>query len=207
MTVFNEKRSFSFLIEPVPTVKTVSQKLSCLVAMVLIGWSNCPADNSTTKSKSGRMVLEVEINRPAASRRYRKPYVAVWVEDGDKYPVKTIALWIMQNRPGPRWYPDLKQWYRGDRMRSLVDEKDLIDGMSSATRSPGKYKVAWDGTDDAGVPLPPGKYNLLIESAREHGTYQLIKQEFEIGKSLKKQLKGNSEIKSVSVDYKATSEK
>jgi len=189
----------------------VFQKLSLVtLAGILIGWSHCPAEDTTTKSTvktqaaSGRMVLQIEINRPTATRRYRNPYVAVWLEDEDKFPVKTIALWIMQDRPGPRWYPDLKQWYRGDRLRTLVDDADLIDGMSGATRSPGKYKVAWDGADDAGAPLAAGKYTLMVESAREHGSYQLIKHEIEIGKSLQKELKGNSEIKSVSLDYQVT---
>ena len=107
----------------------------------------------------------------------------------------------MKDRPGPRWHPDLKQWYRSDRMRQLVEEKSLVDGMSSATRSPGKYKIAWDATDDAGVALPAGKYTFYVEAAREHGTYQLIKHPFEIGKSMKETLKGNAEIKSVKLDY------
>ena len=153
------------------------------------------------------MLIEVEINRPNAARRYRKPYVAVWIEDEHKFPVKTIALWIMQDRPGPRWYPDLKRWYSSDRMRLLAEDQNLIDGMSGATRSPGKHKMAWDGTDNAGVRLPEGKYTLMIESAREHGSYQLIKETIEVGKPLKKNLKGNAEIKAVSVDYRVKSKK
>ena len=42
---------------------------------------------------------------------------------------------------------------------------------------------------------------LWMESAREHGTYQLIKQDFEFGKSFKKDLKGNVEIAAASIDY------
>ncbi|QDT11571.1 DUF2271 domain-containing protein [Planctomycetes bacterium K23_9] len=156
---------------------------------------------------SGRMVVEVEINRPDASRRYRKPYVAVWVEDKDRFPVKTIALWLMKNNPGPRWHPDLRQWYKSDRMRLLVEDESLIDGMSGATRSPGKYKFAWDGTDNDGKVLPPGEYMFYVESAREHGTYQLIKESIELGKPFKKSLSGNNEIKSVRLDYQTGASK
>lgn len=161
----------------------------------------CPADKSEDSSSKDRFIIEVEINRAGNSRRYRKPYVAVWVEDKGGYPVKTISLWLMKDRPGPRWHPDLKQWYRADRMRQLVEDKSLVDGMSSATRSPGKYKVAWDGTDDAGAALPAGKYTFYVEAAREHGTYQLIKHPIEIGKPIQETLKGNAEIKSVKLEY------
>ncbi|MGB7342842.1 MAG: DUF2271 domain-containing protein [Pirellulaceae bacterium] len=150
---------------------------------------------------ANRMVIEVEIDRPDASRRYRKPYVAMWVEDKDKFPVKTIALWLMKDNPGPRWHPDLRQWYKSDRMRLLVEDEKLIDGMSGPTRSPGKHKVAWDGTDNKGKPLPPGQYTFYIESAREHGTYQLIKEVIELSKPFNKSLPGNNEIKSVALDY------
>ena len=74
--------------------------------------------------------------------------------------------------------------------------------MSKPTRNPGTYKVEWDGRDDGGKLLKPGAYTLNLESAREHGTYQLMKQSFEFGgKSFSKDLKGNVEIKSASVNY------
>ena len=97
--------------------------------------------------------------------------------------------------------------HRSDRFRLLAEANDLIDGMSGATRSPGKYKISWDGTDNAKKPLPAGTYTLYVEAAREHGTYQLMKQDIEVGKSLKKKLKGNQEIKTVSLDYQAITEK
>ncbi|MFK8113638.1 MAG: DUF2271 domain-containing protein [Rubripirellula sp.] len=153
-------------------------------------------------SSSNPMVLEIEINRPTAGRRYRSPYVAVWLEDKDKFPVRTIALWLMKDRPGPRWHADLRQWYKSDRVRMALDGDDLVDGMSGATRAPGKYKVGWDGKGYNGKPLPVGTYTLYIEAVREHGTYQLIKQEMEIGdRPLKKALEGNEEIKAVEVTY------
>lgn len=111
----------------------------------------------------------------------------------------------MTDNPGPRWHPDLRQWYKGDRMRSLADDKSLIDGISGATRSPGKHKVAWDGKDNTGKPLPAGKYTLYVEAAREHGSYQLIKQEIEIGdQPFTKSITGNVEIKAVELEYAPT---
>lgn len=114
---------------------------------------------------------------------------------------------MMTNNPGPRWHRDLRQWYENDRMRLLVEDANLIsgvDGISGATRSPGKYKVAWDGNDNAGKPLDPGKYTLFVESAREHGRYQLTKGEIVLdGQPFKKDLKGNAEIKAVSIERRS----
>lgn len=145
-----------------------------------------------------------EINGPAGNtRRYRRPYVAVWVEDGDGLTTRTLALWVMTRQPGPRWHPDLKRWYRDDQVRRLADNANLIDTISRPTRPPGKYAVTWDGKDDHGKPLGPGKYTVCIEAAREHGTYQIIRKDVAIGdKPFASDLKGNAEIKSASIEFR-----
>lgn len=150
------------------------------------------------------LTVQLEINRPAnEARGYRRPYVAVWIEDKDEFPVKTLALWLQTTGKGLRWLPDLKRWSKIDKLRMLVDETDLVRTVSAATRSPGKYKLVWDGKDDGGKPIAQGKYTLMIEAAREHGTYQIIKEEITIGeKPFSVTLKGNIEIKGAIVDYK-----
>ncbi len=132
-------------------------------------------------------------------RAIRRPYVAVWVEDADHFPVRTIALWFQK----PRWLPDLKSWYHSDQVRNLAEGTDLSTTVSSATRSPGKYTLRWDGKDNAGKPVKPGKYTVFIEAAREHGTYGLMKQEIDWdGKNAAQfTLPGNTEIASASLDY------
>jgi FAD:protein FMN transferase len=137
------------------------------------------------------------------TRRYRRPYVAVWIEDKDGLTARTLALWLTTRQPGPRWHADLKRWYRDDQLRRLADDTDLIDTVSRATRQPGKYTVTWDGKDDHGKPLGPGTYTVCIEAAREHGTYQLIRKEVTIaGKLFAEDLKGNAEIKSAAIEYR-----
>ena len=75
--------------------------------------------------------------------------------------------------------------------------------MSSATRPPGKYTVRWDGKDNQGQTVKPGKYTICIEAAREHGTYQVIRQELDFGGPPRQvQLPGNTEIASVALDYR-----
>jgi thiamine biosynthesis lipoprotein ApbE len=150
------------------------------------------------------LLVRFEINAPpGAGFGYRRPYVAVWVEDAEGVPVRTLVLWMMKGGPGPRWLPDLRRWYRGDQVRKLVDDADLVATVAKATRPPGTYSVAWDGKDDAGKAVAAGTYTLAIEAAREHGTYQVIRQELTLGETpFAQELKGNVEIKSASVEYR-----
>lgn len=131
--------------------------------------------------------------------RYRRPYVAVWVEDADHFPVRTLALWFQK----PRWLPELKSWYHSDQVRNLAEGTDLSTTISSATRSPGKYTLRWDGKDNAGKPVKPGKYIIFIEASREHGTHGLMRQEINWDGKTPTQftLPGNKEIASASLDY------
>jgi thiamine biosynthesis lipoprotein len=68
----------------------------------------------------------------------------------------------MTRRPGPRWHPDLKRWYRDDQVRRLADDTSLVETTSRPTRPPGKDTVAWDGKDDHGKPLGAGTYTDCI---------------------------------------------
>jgi hypothetical protein len=147
------------------------------------------------------LLVKFEIGQPGGNqRRYRRPYVAVWVEDKDGVAVRTLSLWLQTRNPGPRWHPDLKKWYPADQARKKADGKDLIATVARPTRPPGQYEVIWDGKDDDGKTLPAGEYTVLIEAAREHGTYQIIRKTLTIAdKPFTEELKGNEEIKSASV--------
>jgi thiamine biosynthesis lipoprotein len=130
----------------------------------------------------------------------RRPYVAVWIEDADKKPVRTVALWFQKDR----WLRDLRAWYTAN-SATFGGEPDRtnVSSISSATRSAGKYSVKWDGKDDKGNYVKPGKYTLHIEAAREHGTYQIISQEMNFTGTAKQiTLGGNVEIASASLDYR-----
>jgi hypothetical protein len=151
------------------------------------------------------LVVDFEINHPdTPGSRYRRPYIAVWVEDKDGIPVRNLILWLSQGGAGPfQWVPDLKRWYASDKVRKKVDKKDMVLTISRPTRPPGKYSAIWNGKDDKGRPLPPGEYTILIDAAREHGTYQGMRQKVTIGeKPFSETLEGGTEVKSAGITYR-----
>ena len=130
--------------------------------------------------------------------RARRPYVAIWIEDKDKFPVRTIGLWFEK----PRWLPELRAWNRDDRVRNMAEGSEIIPSVSSATRPPGKYTLKWDGKDNGGKPVKAGKYTVCIEVTREHGTYQIMRQEMDFAGTPKQvQLPGNEEVAGAALDY------
>lgn len=144
------------------------------------------------------VAIQLELAR-IEGQRYRRPYVAVWVEDKDKYPVRTVALWFQKDR----WLPDLRGWYRSDRLRLLAEGNEIAATVSSATRPPGKYTLKWDGRDNKGAAVKPGKYTLLIEASREHGGYQLLRQEIDLTAGARQfTLPGGEEIAAASIEVR-----
>jgi hypothetical protein len=150
-----------------------------------------------------KMQLEIafEINNPGGFR-YNRPYVAVWLENAKGQSVRTLGLWY-QSGKGNRWLPDLTRWYRDEESRKAADGGDLAATIAGPTREPGKYKLVWDGKSDKKAQLDQGEYFICIESAREHGPYELIRERLEIAAApFNKALPGNDEVKGVSVEYR-----
>jgi FAD:protein FMN transferase len=130
--------------------------------------------------------------------RVHRPYVAVWIENESHAPERTIALWFGKYK----YLNELRAWSREESMRSTSEDTHVMNSISSATRPPGKYTFKWDGKDDFGNPVKAGKYTVMIEAVREHGSYQLMHQEMEFNGSPKQfQLPGDVEIASASLDY------
>jgi thiamine biosynthesis lipoprotein ApbE len=129
----------------------------------------------------------------------RRPYVAVWIEDKDHFPVRTVALWYDGKS---RYLPELRAWYRGDRLRAMAEGSQIVDAVTSATRPAGKYTLQWDGKDNAGKPVRPGTYTVCIEASREHGTNQVIRQDMDFsGTPRHVALPGGTEIRAANLDY------
>jgi FAD:protein FMN transferase len=124
----------------------------------------------------------------------RRPYVAVWVEDSNHKPVRRLALWYRK----PRWLPDLRSFSEAQRESPI----DLMS-ITSATRSAGNYSLVWDGKNDQGQFVEQGNYTIYIEAAREHGSYQLMKQSMKFdGKAKTQAIAGNEELSAASLVYR-----
>lgn len=147
------------------------------------------------------LLINFELSAPTQGF-YRRPYVAVWIEDKEGSPVRTLELWYQQGR-GVRWLRHLSAWLRGEQLRKLADGGDLTTTASSPTRQPGKYSVAWDGKDDMKKLASQGEYFIAIEVAQEHGPYELLRKGFPLtNKPLKADLGGNPQIKSASIELR-----
>ena len=64
------------------------------------------------------LAITFEVINPG-NGRYRRPYVAVFIEDPKGKPVRTVELWYQRGR-GARWLRDLRNWYRGEVDRMTV---------------------------------------------------------------------------------------
>ena len=156
-----------------------------------------PQASGAAWDSSMELTIHLELAR-LDNMRARRPYVAAWIEDKDKFPLKTLALWFDKSR----WLPELRAWNRDERMRAMAEGNDIAASVASATRPPGKYTLKWDGKDNAGKPVKPGKYTVCIEVTREHGTYQVYRQEMDFtGKANLITLAPNEEVAAAALEY------
>lgn len=128
----------------------------------------------------------------------RRPYLAVWIEDKDPFPVRTLAVLFDKTR----YLNELHAWYRDDRLRAMAEGTEILNSVTSATRSPGKYTFQWDGKDNSGKLVKEGPYTVLVEAAREHGGYNLDRREIVFNaEPSQAQLPPAGELGAVTLDY------
>jgi hypothetical protein len=155
-----------------------------------------PAASDGLWDPSMEFTIDFEIAHLAGM--VRRPFIAAWIEDADRFQVRTIALWYHEDR----FLTEMKSWYRSDRMRAMAEGKEIFRSIGAATRAPGKYSLKWDGKDNAGNTVKTGRYTVYLEVCREHGTHQMVKNEFDFnGKPDKVSFPGNIELTSASFDY------
>lgn len=146
--------------------------------------------------------LSLEIPRLSVAE-YHRPYVAVWIETEDKAAVKTLAVWYdvkLKNQEGQKWLKDMRQWWR----RAGRDMTLPADGVSGATRAPGKHQVVFKGGAAPLGNLPAGQYNLVVEAAREVGGTEVLRAPFQWPPKAPatSSAKGTSELGAMSVTVK-----
>lgn len=105
---------------------------------------------------------------------YHKPYVVGWLEPASGGEARTVFVWYDVKKggrePGTKWLSDLRSWWR----KGGSSMKMPADGISGATRAPGKYTVPIPAN------LPAGQYVLKVEAARETGGRELVSVPFSV---------------------------
>lgn len=155
-----------------------------------------------TPALAADLELSLEIPRLTVAE-YHRPYVAVWIENPDKTAVKTLAVWYdvkLKNQEGQKWLKDMRQWWR----RAGRDMSLPADGVSAATRAPGKHQVVFKGGAAPLGKLPAGQYNLVVEAAREVGGVEVLRAPFQWPPKARatSSAQGSSELGAMSVTVK-----
>lgn len=135
-----------------------------------IDFEQPPAAGAADEYRSGwpdGWIASVTFSAPPKDMRraiaFRSPYVAIWVSDAERKTVRTLLLIGTIKE----WQEYNHVWWRLNRGNT----EKLLNGRSMSTRGAGVYKVFWDGVDDAGRPVKPGKYTLHVETSRERGEH------------------------------------
>ena len=123
-------------------------------------------------TQANALDLSLDITIPdIKSSEYHRPYIAVWVEDGEGKLVEHLSLWYFIKgkednlQEGLKYLKELRNWWRKGG-RSL---KPLPDAITGATRKPGKHTIDIKADDPRLAKLKDGSYTLKVEAAREEG--------------------------------------
>jgi FAD:protein FMN transferase len=106
--------------------------------------------------------VSIAINLITPDPRMDRSYVAFWVEDLSGKLVRAIVLWGNKSK----YHAELMGFWK-----ITGGDQALLYKVTRATRSPGSYKVVWNGLDDQGKPVPKGSYRIVVETNRWHGDY------------------------------------
>jgi hypothetical protein len=135
---------------------------------------------------------DIKVTLPIIEKgQYHRPYIAIWVEDEKRVSQRSVVVWMQK----AKWLPDLKRYWR----RVARKHKDIVDGVTSATKKPGSHTIKWDGLNDKSQPLIPGKYSICVEAAREKGGREAICTKIDYGKTASADVVGKYEITHLSV--------
>jgi hypothetical protein len=125
---------------------------------------------------AAELSVAVEVPR-IETAEYHRPYVAVWIEREDQTVAANLSVWyeVGNRKEGTKWLADLRQWWR----RSGRDQTFPIDGVTGPTKPVGTHQLRFAGDKAPLSQLPPGKYRLVVEAARETGGREVVRVPFE----------------------------
>jgi hypothetical protein len=141
----------------------------CGIALVVSPLYASPSYSETKAENEPTLSIDLAVPAINASP-YHRPFVAVWLEDVNRKPIKTLAVWYDDET----WLKDMRQWWR--KLGRQIHNSQGFDGLSGATQKPGNYSVAWDGRDSKGEKVDLNEVLLNIEMVREEGDRTYIRQ-------------------------------
>lgn len=156
------------------------------------------AAGAASPAMAADLNVSVEIPR-IATASYHRPYVAVWIERADRTSAGTLAVWYDTALPageGKDWLKDMRTWWRREGRAMTLP----ADGVTSATRAPGRHSLTFSSARGPLRNLPAGQYTLVVEAARELGGREEVRVPFRWGAaSPAVTQRGSSELGAVTV--------
>ncbi|MFZ5700747.1 MAG: DUF2271 domain-containing protein [Pseudomonadota bacterium] len=144
-------------------------------------------------------VVEIELPRiPVAE--YHRPYVAGWIEDAQGRAVVPLLVWYdvkKREDGGKRWLPEMRTWWRrAGRAMTLP-----ANGVTGATRAPGRNVIALPANGSPLSRLPAGHYSFAVEAAREAGGREVVRAPFNWrpGGSVNASAVGTGELRTIRI--------
>jgi len=110
---------------------------------------------------------------------YHRPYVAIWVEREDQSVASNLGVWYEGNprkvNENTKFLAELRTWWR----RSGRNQTLPIDGVTGATRAAGLHQLKFNGNQPQLATLAAGKYQMVVEAARENGGREVVRIPFD----------------------------
>ena len=130
------------------------------ISLILPGGEKYSFSKSTEDKSRGILEISFDFKRQGtiASNQY-----AVWIEDDKGKLIKTLYVTRYTAKGGYLYRKEcLPTWVEKAKPSSLTST--VIDAITSATPSSGTQRYLWDGRDEGGNYVEPGRYRFYIEA-------------------------------------------
>ncbi len=147
--------------------------LSSVFVICLLSAGAFAVENAS-EEPVGKLEISVDYERQAGrgSNQY-----AVWIEDAEGNLVKTLYVTRFTAEGGYEPRPACTPtWVKKANPAAL--DKAAVDAFSGATPQTGKQLYSWNGTDNSGKTVAPGKYAFVVEATYWDKNSVVFKGEF-----------------------------
>src|SRR5262245_51160751 len=133
---------------------------------------------SGSLASGAEMALAIELPKLDVAE-YHRPYVAIWVEREDQSVASNLGVWYEGNprkvNENTKFLAELRTWWR----RSGRNQALPIDGVTGPTRAAGLHQLKFTSAQPQLASLAAGKYQMVVEAARENGGRELVRIPFD----------------------------